>query len=443
MLELTLQLHHHGHWQDAMRLRFLQPEDGLASPCILDYHQPWLLEQLEQLDSIGPLAVASQLPLGWDVRSYSAAPAFLHDIIPAGAARRVLEHQQLIPPMPGVHTDLRLLAGCCISPIGHLRIREAVERQPAGQPIGFSRQEVIERDNRFLEYAYEQGAGIGGATGAGGEAPKLLLVEDSAGLLYPDATLPDEQLVRHWLVKFPRGQNTQTDRDILRSEYCYYQALARLGIASVGSLPGLALEDADKPSLWMPRFDRRLDGAGQLQRLAVESIYSLAGITRPGSAMWHTDAISALVQLWQQCGQQAQIPDLLLDYLRRDLLNKILGNSDNHGRNTAILRLESGLQLAPIYDLAPMVMDAEGITRSTKWPDGIEVAGEVDWRAACQALAVWQDADLLFETLRDAARQLLALPDILNDLQLPQTTFNHPRIPLRRLPQWLQQQGLA
>ena len=75
MFELTLQLHHHGLWRDAMRLRFLQPQDGLASACILDYHQSWLLEQLEQLDSIGPLAVASQLPLGWDVRSYNAAPA--------------------------------------------------------------------------------------------------------------------------------------------------------------------------------------------------------------------------------------------------------------------------------------------------------------------------------------------------------------------------------
>jgi serine/threonine-protein kinase HipA len=37
---------------------------------------------------------------------------------------------------------------------------------------------VVSRDARFLEYAYEQGAAIGGAIGAGGEALKLLLTED-------------------------------------------------------------------------------------------------------------------------------------------------------------------------------------------------------------------------------------------------------------------------
>ncbi|WP_258197996.1 HipA domain-containing protein [Pseudomonas capeferrum] len=49
----------------------------------------------------------------------------------------------------------------------------------------------------------------------------------------------------------------------------------------------------------------------------------------------------------------------------RDLINKTLGNFDNHGRNTAIIRGQNGLSLAPIYDLAPMVLDAEGITRTT------------------------------------------------------------------------------
>lgn len=36
---------------------------------------------------------------------------------------------------------------------------------------------VYASDQHFLEYAYEQGAAIGGATGAGGEAPKLLMTQ--------------------------------------------------------------------------------------------------------------------------------------------------------------------------------------------------------------------------------------------------------------------------
>ncbi|MNY68505.1 hypothetical protein D3C86_2062810 [compost metagenome] len=68
-----------------------------------------------------------------------------------------------------------------------MRVKESAEAMDQRESMGFERQDVISRDNRFLEYAYEQGAAIGGATGAGGEAPKLLLTQNKAGLLYPDA----------------------------------------------------------------------------------------------------------------------------------------------------------------------------------------------------------------------------------------------------------------
>jgi serine/threonine-protein kinase HipA len=232
---------------------------------------------------------------------------------------------------------------------------------PVAQAVrGFARDDVTHRDSTFLEYAYEQGAAIGGATGAGGEAPKLLMAEDRAGLLYPDATLPDDRAHAHWLVKFARNKGSQTDQDILRSEYHYYRALQQLGVDTV-PVTGLALEEARKPRLWMRRFDRAVtqDAAGQLrvQRLAMESVYSLCSVTIPGHAMQHTEVLQALARLWRDVGQAAQIPAMVSDYLRRDLLNKILGNSDNHGRNTSIIRGDTSVRLAPIYDLAPMVMD--------------------------------------------------------------------------------------
>lgn len=82
-------------------------------------------------------------------------------------------------------------------------------------------------------------------------------------------------------------------------------------------------------------------------------MYSLAGVTEPGSYMSHTNVLRHLVELWQSVGQGQQVGDLVFEYLRRDLLNLILGNSDNHGRNTSILRMDKGVKLAPIYDLAP------------------------------------------------------------------------------------------
>ncbi len=440
MRNLTLQLHLHGRWHDAMQLTFDKPEDGLASPCSFGYQADYLISQLEHLDCRTTQAVSATLPLGWDAHRSAQCPAFLLDITPAGAARRFLLQRLAVPAGETAQADLLLLERCTPAPIGHLRIKESVDALLDAPLIGFSREEVVSRDTRFLEYAYERGAAIGGATGAGGEAPKLLLAEDAQGLLHPDACLADEQVRRHWFVKFPRNKGNETDRDILRSEFCYYQALNRLGLDTVAG-HGLALEEGGKPSLWMARFDREVTSEG-VRRLAVESIYSLAGVTRPGSFMLHTDALAALVRAWDAAGQRAQIAPLLRDYLRRDLLNHVLGNNDNHGRNIAILRDENGLRLAPIYDLAPMVMDEEGITRTTKWSADIERAGEVDWLAACRALAVWADPQQLYEQLREDVQQLRALPDLLHDLGLPAQTMNHPRIPLKRLDSRLQAWGL-
>lgn len=302
---------------------------------------------------------------------------------------------------------------------------------------------MVQRDNRFLEYAYEQGAAIGGATGAGGEAPKLLLTEATDGLLYPDASLADEHAIAHWFIKFPRHKASATDKDILRSEYCYYRAIHLLGFSTIDQ-DGLALEEGSKPSLWMRRFDRKVDSQ-HVHRYAIESIYSLLKVTEPGSYLQHLDVLKRLLSLWQSERQEAGIADLVVEYLRRDLLNLVLGNSDNHGRNTSIIRGEHAISLAPIYDLAPMVMDDEGITRTTKWPQAIERAGNVDWFIVCQLVSELADLphEWLYQQLRDTAQQLLALPDLLQDLGLPDKTWQHPRIPLRRLQQQLTAWGLC
>lgn len=441
MHSLVLQIHRNHAWHDAMRLVFRHPEEGLAGGCSYTYEQNYLVDMLEHMGSRLDNAVSATLPLSWESWRTPQAPALIHDISPAGAARRFLL-QRLDSERPrGLHLDLFLLGRCTPAPIGNLRIREAAETIAGSTVLGFSRHDVIERDSRFLEYAYEQGAAIGGATGAGGEAPKLLLTEDSQGALHPDAVLPDEQAVRHWFVKFARNRAGQTDQDVLRSEYCFYRAIQKLGLDTVAA-DGLTLEEGRKPSLWMHRFDRHLTETGVV-RTAVESLYSLAGVTEPGAYMLHTDALRCLVELWRNVGQGDQVSELVFNYLQRDLLNQVLGNSDNHGRNTSILRTATGVRLAPIYDLAPMVMDDEGVTRTTKWPRPIEIAGEVEWRKACVAAGEWVNADELFERLRTAAQSFMALPDLLSDEGLPAATMNHPRIALRNLRQRLSHWGLV
>lgn len=440
MLRLTLQLYCAGAWADAMTLTFDQPEAGFASPCSFGYVPQYLVDNLEATGSPLARSVSAQIPLGWEPWREAQAPAFVYDIAPAGAAKRfLLTHMGRERP-EDLAPELFLLARSTPSPIGNLRIKESLATLDERPALGFSREDVVTRDNRFLEYVHEQGAAIGGATGAGGEAPKLLLTESHEGLLYPDAVLEDGLAVQHWFVKFPRNQATQNDCDILRSEFHYYRALQQLGVDTVPS-QGLALEEARKPSLWMQRFDRRVSEAG-VERLAVESIYSLAGLVGYGHGMRHTEVLGILAELWRITGQESQLPELVADYLRRDLLNKILGNSDNHGRNIAIIRSEDAVQLAPIYDLAPMVMDEEGITRTLKWPGRMEVAGDVDWRLVCASLKPLLDPEAALTRLRADAEQLRALPDLLSASGLPEATLNHPRIHLRHLDRRLQEWGL-
>ncbi|AZF45208.1 hypothetical protein C4J87_5097 [Pseudomonas sp. R1-43-08] len=423
-----------------MDLEFLEPSSGFMGPCRFGYTSPYLVEHLDHIPTVFAPAVSVGVPPSWNQNTFKQAPGFVYDIAPAGAAKRfLLSHMDTVKP-EGMSADLFLLAFNTPAPIGHMRIKESVRGCLNRPKIGFSRQDVVARDNRFLEYAYEQGAAIGGATGAGGEAPKLLLTESREGLLYPDAALDDAQVSQHWFIKFARNQASQRDQDILRSEYHYYKALHSLGIETVAS-EGLALEQASRPSLWMHRFDRAVCGQ-RVERFAVESLYSAAGITVPGSRMDHVSVLQMLVSLWKAAGQEAQVADLVADYLRRDLLNKILGNSDNHGRNTSIIRGPGSLRMAPVYDLAPMVMDDEGITRTTKWPGRLEIAGDVDWRGACGALATLVDAESAFERLRQDAERLRALPDLLLDSGLPETTWSHPRIALRSLDQHLIKWGL-
>ncbi|MCE5988090.1 type II toxin-antitoxin system HipA family toxin [Pseudomonas sp. NY15349] len=441
MYRLTLQLHDQGKWHDAIAIAFAEPERSLSSPCEFGYTSNYVKANLHAYDSLFSLAASAKLPVDFGSHRLPHAPAFLYDIAPAGAAKRFLLRHIGRERPAGMGEDLFLLGRSTPAPIGNMRIRESAELLDLADPIGFARQDVIVRDQRFLEYAYEQGAAIGGATGAGGEAPKLLMTEDENGQLYPDAVLADEGACRHWFIKFARHPALADDQEILRAEYLYYRALQQLGIETVAS-EHMALEEGAKPSLWMERFDRQVTDQG-VQRFAVESMYSLCGVTEPGSRMGHLEVIETLVGLWKMAGQGKEVPDLIADYLRRDLINKILGNADNHGRNTAIIRTRDTVRLAPIYDLAPMVMDQEGVTRTTKWPALIERAGEIDWHAACVALAEFIDPDEAYQRLRQEARHLLALPDILSGLGLPEAVMNHPAIALGKLERRMAEWGLA
>ncbi|AHZ68745.1 hypothetical protein OU5_1666 [Pseudomonas mandelii JR-1] len=430
MESITLQIHSDGHWHDVLVVSFDSLKDSLRSRCITHYLPEYLADQYIQLGTVKAPAISANIPLEWDIRR-ELAPAFLHDIIPAGAARRYILSRMVVPPKMSI--DLFLLQQLTAAPVGHMRIKSAAETLYPTNKVtgGATRSEVVQEGMGFLDQARESGWPIIGALGAGGVAQKMLLVEDASGQIYPNGALDDADVCRHWFVKFPRNNATKLDRDVLHSEYCFYRALGQLGIDTIAA-EGLTYEAAKMPSIWMQRFDRKVSSGG-IERIAVESMYSLCGVTHSVIRMDHIDVVDRLAKTWIAADQESEIPDMISEYLRRDLINLIVGNTDNHGGNLSILRSKERVSFAPIYDLAPMVLDVEGIVRSTRWPTAMERLGSVDWAAVCAHFAHRVNPEWLFDRLKADARLLLALPDLLLDIGLPEQAWRSPLVPLSRL----------
>ncbi len=425
MALLTLQANVDGHWRDMAELECPHPElgaDGALNFSYTDEHLArWLAES-------APTAAASvNLPLQWGPTCLRAWPALLDDIRPLGSARSWWQ-RKLFSGRP--IDDFELLGRGAIAPIGHLRIKEAVPPK-TNPPLRFPQRAVVDRETAFLDYAAEHGVQVGGATGAGGDSPKLLLRLDADQQVWVD-TWQDEPDCRdaHYLVKFARGQRTPRDKTILRSEYVYYRALAALGIDTISTQGMQLIEGEHGPSLWLPRFDVVRGATGEV-RLGVESIYSVVG-ARPGAWLKHERVLDALRRVFPA----PRFRNVLLEYLRRDLLNQVFGNTDNHGRNTSLLKSSTQVTLAPIYDFAPMAMDPEGITRTTKWEN--HERGGVDWPALLASFG--PDEVFLREGLNALAQKLRPLPQLLAEEGLPSETLTSPGIGLehteRKLREW-------
>lgn len=441
-MKLTIQLFHKNCWQDAAQLEFPDPERGRYGPVVMGYEAPsYALNWMGYDDQH---AVSMNYPVDL-MRTYRADHwfSFLDDIMPAGASRRYWVNHLNIAHLPAAQQDFALLSKGTIAPVGNIRVKESVPERIAGsqlEAMRFTVADVVERDSDFMQYAQQRGAASGGATGAGGEAPKLLLRCSRQDEIWIDTFQDDPaNQDQHYLVKFPRGNRTKDDSDILRAEYYFYHELTALGVDTIsiqGSTHGMRLLEGERyPSLWLPRFDVAFTN-GSIERFGLESVYSLLE-KAPGASLNHFEVLRALVKKLEQ---QHNVEGLhsfdrqafVIEWIKRDLLNVAFGNSDNHGRNTSLIKRPNGIWLSPIYDFAPMRADPEGVIRTTTWGSPYEEAGRFDWMGIAKQLNDITDADAIIDALKSLAKQLLDLREHLEArgapprlLDMPSLQFNH------------------
>ena len=398
MNNLTVQIFLDQQWHDAAEISFSAVEQGHLESTRLDYLAPYVIEQLGQAQIAGA-AMSCRYPV--DFTSYDEPhwPAFVLDLLPGGEGRRRWSERLNIAN--GLGAEFELLRHAAANPAGNLRIKDAAlshfhqnqnlpdaEGQWVSQEQhpGFSRDDIISKQEHFIEYAYNLGAAVSGATDVQGEAPKFLLVEDLASRWHAEGAIADSQVKKHWIVKFPRGK-TRVDVKILQNEAKYLEVARQFGLRV-----GEPLQQQGN-ALFIPRFDRR-QAKAKTERIAMESLYSIAGVARFGEVSTHETLCGALMQ---SIVPQERL-NTALEYIKRDLLNVVMGNTDNHGRNTAVLRArDGGTSLSPLFDFAPMYLDPEGIARVTRWHKSREHAGRPNWVSVVDFFQPWLNTASLME----------------------------------------------
>lgn len=448
-MPLTIQIFHHGQWQDAAELVIDDPAEGRRGTARLGYHTDYALEWMNRDDEHAcSLRLPVELMLTYRSKHWFG---FLDDIMPSGASRRYWVTKLGLQDLPSHRQDYELLRYGTIAPVGNLRIKDSLPALPSDsrlRDMRFPLRDAIERHTDFLEYAQQMGAASGGATGAGGEAPKLLLCCSPDDDIWIDTYQDDSaNRDRRYLVKFPRGQRSAIDCDILRAEYHYYQELDALGVETIDTHHMRLIEGERYPSLWLPRFDVTFID-DKRDQFGLESLYALLD-KPPGSFLNHFEVIRALVDKLSgqyrvsELGEALDTEALVVEMVQRDLLNVVFGNSDNHGRNTALIKRPQGIWLSPIYDFAPMKADPEGVTRTTTWGSPYEEGGRFDWPAIAEQLADLVPAETLLAELGALAEKLLGLKSRLAARGVPSRILEMPTLGFDYLDRRLQDWGLV
>lgn len=359
-----------GSWRTAATVHVEDTAAGTTSPGRFEYDFDYLGTAGNAFGARDARAASCRFPLNYEDHPERTWPAFLLDLMPAGFARRHWETRFGLPN--NAWSDWAVLVRGAGNPPGNLRVAEAVEKEPPpGSHPGFAREEVVARAADFIEYARTNGAPVSGSTGAGGDSPKFLLREDLEGRWHADGALPDDRTRCCWIVKFPRNRADATDRLILRAEAAYHRVAARFGIRTYGRV------EWENDCLFIQRFDRIVTGRA-VERLGLESLASLVGLAEFGVPIRKERLAAGIARF---VGDRATE---LREFLQRDVLDVALGNTDNHARNTSVLKHADGrVALSPLYDFAPMFLDRSGIARVSRWADDL---GFPDWARAAEAL---------------------------------------------------------
>lgn len=171
--------------------------------------------------------------------------------------------------------------------------------------------------------------------GAQTKAP-VVLVEDRVALPVPGQ--PTTHILKPALARFPH---------ITENEALVMTLAAAAGLPVA---PVSARIVGGRPYLLVGRYDRRRDARGQVERLHQEDFCQALGI--PSDRKYAAEGGPTFTTSFDLLRRATTIPAVaVLSLLDAAIFNVVAGNADAHGKNFSLLYTETGVRLAPFYDL--------------------------------------------------------------------------------------------
>jgi serine/threonine-protein kinase HipA len=339
-------------WKECGKVIIFDSKKSFYSRSHYDYNLEYYFEHVEDEGTVGSKSVSLCIELGPTKYPFENWSGFLLDLMPQGFARDIVCKREEI--VNNQENDFLILKSGAVNPIGNLRIQNKKIKLEKDIHNGFDKKDLIERNESFLDYAASYGAIVVGASGAQGVAPKFLLNTDQSNKWHCDGAISESKIESMYLVKMKRGR-TENDVLLLEAENLYMKIAQDL---SLNANHGLVYEDG---LLFIPRFDRKIE-AKKLVCYGMESFSSALGHNQFGKSEFHETILELINKV------STHKKEDIKEYIIRDFLNIVMGNTDNHLRNSAFIKYStSEVRLSPLYDFAPMVIDPEIIARVCKW----------------------------------------------------------------------------
>lgn len=401
-MECHIQIFLNDDWIDCATVTVRDPRaGGVGSPAVFEYDLDYAFGQFNEPVSLRyPVDAVRHMLAEW--------PAFLYDLIPQGNGRKFLLAQLKIAD--GRSADFPLICAGAFNPIGKIRIREATEyfsehvdrHDPEGLEEGFTLDQILGRGEAFNERMMVHSMLAAGTTGVQGAAPKYLLTKDKDGLWHADGAISDERASEHFIIKLPRGKS-ETDKKLLRNEAAYMRVAKAIGLRTHGEVAHRG------EMLFVPRFDRVVNGK-VVVRLHQESAAAIAGIVGFDARPTQFELLAAVRKVVSDKTSET------IEFLKRDILNLAMRNTDNHARNTAVQKIGDEVRLTPLFDFAPMYMDPEGISRAARWYHPATSRELTEWCDVIASLEYSADElNAIVEALMIFGRKLEGLQGLMAD----------------------------